>query len=331
MILLPVTASAASNGIGITPRNNFTANPGDTVKGSIVVKNLDSKNNLNASIQLLDFKPAGQTGEPSLILKDETPTKWSLKPYMTIQDSVTIKPAESSNVPFTITIPKNMGGGSLYGAIRVSSAGNTDSGNVGLSSSAVSLVFVNVSGKTNSSLTLEKFGAFVPTSNLSDGAYKTVFGATKPKYISYSLKNNGNVVEEPIGSIQITGPLGKQYKVIQNINPNHSLVLIGQTRRIDICLQEPAGSNLSNTDQSVEDLTKCQTPSLMPGRYKAKIDLLYGDHNNSSTEIQAVSSFWYLPVWFIIALAAAVLIIIGVIWLVVHLIRSRKDRVYRRR
>jgi hypothetical protein len=329
--IVPMEASAASNGISVNPRKNFVANPGDTVRDTITVRNLDKSIPLNATITLLDFQAAGQNGSPQLLLTRKEPTRWSLKPYLTVASNVTIAPNGSMDVPITINIPKTAGGGSYYSAIRFGSDGGGATGNVGLTGSATTLAFVRVSGKTNDNLILQKFGAFVPNSDYADGSYKTFFGSSKPKHISYTLKNTGNVADEPIGSIQINNMFGKQFAMIKNINPNHNLVLIDQTRRVDVCVIAPPGSNDSNTADSVMNISKCEDPAFWPGRYTAKIDLLYGTNGSPSNEIRTTTSFWYIPAWSIIAVIVLLLLLAGIVWLVVNAIRSARGRKYRRR
>jgi hypothetical protein len=295
--LLPTPVSAASNSIGINPRKDFTINSGDKVQDKLTVKDLDAKVPLDLSIRILDFKAAGQNGEPSLLLKQTDPTRWSLKPYLTIQSTASVAAGNFKDIPFTISIPKTLGAGSYYSAVQFSTGSTGGTGNVGLSSSAVSLIFVTVPGKASHSLTMKQFGAFVPTPDFTGGSYKDFYGASKPKFLSYTIQNNGNVVEQPIGSIQIKNIFGKQYKLIQNVNPNHNLVLLGQSRRIDLCIQEPSGTNLDNTDQSIENLSK----------------------------------FWYLPAWFIIAVIVAILVLVGIVLLILNLAGRRSRNRYRSR
>jgi hypothetical protein len=330
----PLSASAAtSNSIGANPRKDYTIAPGETKSDSIMIHNLDTAKPLEISIGLIDFEASGQNGSAKLLVERAQPTAWSLKPYVTIQKSATIKPDGVANIPITITIPKELGAGSYYSAVQYATGkgGIEGEGSLGLSSTSTTLVFVRVSGEAKDSLLLNRFGAFVPNKDFSGGNYQSFFGATKPKYISYTLENKGNVADEPRGSIEIKNIFGKQYKIIPNSNPNHNLVLLGQTRRIDVCIDPPATANESNTSSSVMDLTKCETPSLWPGRYTAKIDVLYGDNGSKSNEIIAHSTFWYLPVWFIVVVVGGLLLIAFLVWRLVRKFKSRGSNVYRGR
>lgn len=320
--------NAASNGLGINPRRNYTVKPGETKKDTLVVTNLNKTDDLNVSIQVIDFRATNETGIPALLLTQKNPTRWSLKPFLRLPATYTIKGGQSADIPFTITIPANLGGGSYYSAIRYSAGGNADKANLNLSSASSTLMFVTVPGTAKESLTLKSFGAFVPNADFVNGSYKTYFGASQPKYMSYTLKNEGNVVEQPKGSVQIKNIFGKQVLLLENINPNRELVILDQTRRIDACIKAPDNARLTNTDDSFEDISKCKNPSLLPGRYTANLGLLYGGMANGSSEIKATTSFWYLPAWSIIAFVVVLAALIFAIWYLVKKIKNHGKPTY---
>lgn len=330
-VLLPATASAAaSNSLGVNPRKDYTINAGDKTTDTIFVRNISQKDVLNVSISTLDFQSQGQTGSPEFLLHETQPTRWSLKSYMTLPKSVTIAPGGSSEVPITISIPKGVGAGSYYSAVRFDASGGAGGGNLNLSGSAITLIFVRVPGKTTDNLQLTNFGTYVLADGADSGVYQSFFGATKPQYLSYALKNTGNVAEQPTGSILIKNQFGKQVEVYQNANPNNYLVLLDQTRRIDFCLN-PQTKTVKDSAGSSSTVNTCVNPKLAPGRYTANLDLFYGSNGSPSNEIQAKTTFWYLPSWFIFAIIAAILVVAGVVWLVVNTIRNRRSSVYRRR
>jgi hypothetical protein len=331
IIQTPHQALAASNSIGVNPRRNYTIDPGGKVSDTLFVNNLSKTDDLTAHMEILDFKAQDQTGTPALLLKEDQPTKWSLKPYISVPQQYNIPAGTSANVPFTIAVPKNVGAGSYYSAIRYSSTNPSSGGSVSLSGSAITLVFVRVTGEAKSNLSLEKFGAFVPNQDFSDGAFQSVFGASKPKYVSYLVRNNGNIAEQPAGSIMIKDTFGTVYKFISDANPKKNLVLIGQTRRMDMCLNEVKTTTKNPSTGANVETTDCKDPSMAPGRYTATIDLLYGDKNNSQGELKQTATFWYLPAWFLL-LVALIAIAIGLgVWYLVSRIKSHGKSTYRRR
>lgn len=327
VVVLPV--SAASNSLGVNPRRDYTIKSGETVTDKIFVRNLSQTEDLTLSIDLIDFQAQGKTGAPALLLKQNQPTRWSLKPYMTIQKSATIGAAKSMDIPFTITIPKNVGAGSYYSAIRYSAANQNGKSNLSLSGSSTSLIFVRVPGQAKDSLQMTNFGAFTPNSDGTSGTYASFYGATAPKYLAYELKNAGNVAEQPSGSILVKDIFGKQVKLYQNANPNDNLVLIDQTRRFDFCLNPQKVTKTVNGVKA--DVEQCNDFGFKPGRYTVALDLFYGTNGSSSKEINATASFWYLPAWFIVAVIVLLLLIAGVIWLIVNAVRNSRGRKFRGR
>jgi hypothetical protein len=328
-LLIPATTFAASNSLGVNPRRDYTIKSGEKINDTIFVRNLSATDDLTIDINLVDFQAQGQSGAPALLLKQTQPTRWSLKPYMTIQKSATIGAGKSADIPFSVIIPKNVGAGSYYSAVRFSAQSANGQSNLNLSGSSISLIFVRVPGQANDSLQMTKFGAFTPNSDASSGTYASFYGATAPKYISYELKNAGNVAEQPTGSMLIKNIFGKQVKLYQNINPNKNLVLIDQTRRIDLCLNpQQVTKTVNGVKTQVE---QCNNYSFKPGRYTAVMDLFYGTNGSSSREIKATASFWYLPPWFITVVVVVLLVLAGVVWLVVNAVRNARGQKYRRR
>lgn len=326
LLIFPVTASAASNAIGVNPRRSYSIKPGGTVNDTLTVSNLSKTDALTVSISVIDFKSQNETGTPSLMLNSAQSTPWSLKPYLTIPSQETVPAGSSVNVPLAITMPKNIGAGSYYSAIRYSAVNSQTGKNLNVSSSTVSLIFVRVPGNAHSNLSLLNFGAFTPNSDQTSGEFGSFYSATKPKYVSFRLRNNGNVAEQPEGSLLLKDMFGHQVKLIDRVNPNGDLILIGQTRRYDVCLNEK--DTTSSTSNAT--IATCDNPSLMPGYYKASMDVLYGNGTNGSAthEIKDTAGFWYLPVWFIVAIVVAILLIVGIIWSVVQAVKRRGNNKY---
>jgi hypothetical protein len=285
VLCLPATSVfAQSNGIGVTPRFNVTVKKGEKIDQKAFVTNPSQDLPLTLKIKLVDFKAKDDSGEPQFVPANET-TPWSLKNFVTIQDSITIGPKQSENIPFSISIPEGQGAGSYYSAIQFSSANEQSetSQQVSLSATNTSLLFVNVPGDAKESLVLEKFG---PTEG---GKFKTSF-RNSPSVLSYRLKNEGNVAVQPNGGIVLRDSFGKQVKVIDRANLRKELAIIGQTRRIDVCINDKKNSDGNPSGD-------CEATKLRPGRYTAEMTLLYGE--NSTKEISAKVSFWVLPAWFV--------------------------------
>ncbi|HEX8226799.1 MAG TPA: hypothetical protein VF572_02930 [Candidatus Saccharimonadales bacterium] len=325
-------AGAASNSLGVNPRRDYTVKSGDKLSDTLYVTNLSKTDALNIDIQLIDFSAQDETGSPKLLLAQTEPTRWSLKPYLTIAKNVKIDAGKSAEIPFTIAIPASVGAGSYYGAIKYSANGeNGNNNNVSLTSSSATLVFVRVPGEANDALRLKEFGAFTPDRTGKGGDFGKLYMGAPPKYLAYRLTNTGNVAEQPGGSVELKNVFGKQVKVFEKANPNNSTVLIDQTRRIDLCFnEEKTKRNDPASGREIEE-SKCNDSGLAPGRYTAKLAVLYGDSNNgsSSHELGSVISFWYLPVWFLVVLALGVLLLAAIVWALIRKLSGKGRGGYR--
>lgn len=302
---LPVEA-AGSAALSIVPKKNYTVEPGKSIKDTLVIRNLDNKETLNLTLRVVDFTFADDGGTPKLMLAEDAPqTTWSLKPFVKVPKTVTIEPKQSKTIDMDVAIPASQGAGSYYSAIVYSSGASDGSGNVGLSASGVTLAFVNIPGEAKEDLKLEKFGAYHQTQSNRKAGY-TFITAEKPETIAYTLKNNGNVTESPVGSISIKPWFGPT-QTIPDVNPTQSLALIGQSRTFATCIKlkiEKVAFNGGSTRS-----TACTTPNLWPGFYKLDLNLFYGQNGNRTQDIVSSSWFIYLPVWFIVVMLVLLAVI----------------------
>lgn len=303
------TASAQSSALSIAPKKNYLIEPGKTVNDKLSIRNVDGNSDLNLNLRVIDFSYTDDTGTPKLMLdKNAEPTQWSLKPYLSVPETATIKAGGSSSFDISVSIPDNLGAGSYYSAI-IYSTGAPDGGNVGLSASGVTLVFVTVPGSVNEDLTLKTFGTYNPVSK----KYMH-FTSSEPTVMAYTLENKGNVTEAPVGNIKLRDMFGHEYN-ISNVNPSKSLALIGQTRTYQACIKLVSQDPNFNGSEALGNT--CTSPGLWPGLYTSSIDLYYGQNGNMTKEITGTSFFWYLPLWFIVILSILLLIIAFYIWRIV--------------
>lgn len=313
----PAASAVSSSALSIAPKKNYVIDPGDSVKDKLTIRNLDGTAPLELTLRVVDFTYTDDGGTPKLFLDPKAEqTTWSLRPYIKLPETVTVPAGGTKSVDMSVTIPQKRGAGSLYSAIVYStgSGGAENMSNVGLSASGVTLVFTSIPGKVNEDLQIEKFGPYSKESR----DYMGYIMAAEPQAMAYTLKNNGNVTEAPVGSITLKGWFGKEYK-INEVNPAKSLALIGQTRRFETCIK--AKEQEEKRDSNVTPTT-CISAGLWPGYYTATADLYYGQNGNMTQEIIKTVGFWYLPWWFIaicmVVLAAAVFYI----WKLVRKIRG---------
>src|SRR3990167_308436 len=266
----PVAAQSSAS-LSIVPKRNYTIEAGKSAKDKLTIRNLDNSKPLDLTLRVVDFTYTDDGGTPKLLLaEDEPQTTWSLKPFIKIPKTVNIPAKSSKTIDMNIDIPAGHGAGSYYSAI-VYSSGSPDGGNVGLNASGVTLAFVSIPGKVNEDLKLEKFGAYSSSAKDKKSAY-TSFTMDEPRNMAYTLKNNGNVTEAPVGSITVKDIFGRE-RVISNVNPNKSLALIGQTRTYTACIELKAQEvDFNGTKSESKD---CVSPGLWPGYYTATLNLFY--------------------------------------------------------
>jgi len=301
----PQIVSASSAALSILPKKNYTIEPGKSVKDTLVIRNLDAAEDLELQLRVVDFTYTDDGGTPKLMLAEDAPqTTWSLKPFLTVPKTVTIPPKSSKTLDMSVAIPANQGAGSFYSAI-VYSSGASEGGNVGLSASGVTLVFASVPGKVDENLKLEKFGAYKPPEGDNEGQYTFITG-DEPKVMAYTLKNEGNVTEAPVGSITLRDLFGRE-TVINDVNPNSSLALIGQTRTYTACIK--LQTEKVEFDGGQSESKECASPSLWPGYYSASLNLFYGQNGNRTQEITGGGWFWYLPLWFVVTMLILLLVV----------------------
>lgn len=317
----PVLAQTSSSAaLSIVPKKNYTIEPGKTVDDKLTIRNLDTERELNLTLRVVDFTYTDDSGTPKLMLAEDAPqTTWSLKPFMKVPTRVQIPANSSKSIDMSIEIPAKHGAGSYYSAIVYSSGDPENGGNVGLNASGVTLAFVSIPGTVKEDLKVEKFGAYVDGGQDQKPGY-AFLTTSEPQQIAYTLKNNGNVTEAPVGGITLKSMWGQEYK-INDVNPNKSLALIDQSRTFVSCIKLKSQDVDFNGEKT--SARTCISAGLWPGYYSASLSLYYGQNGNSTKELSSSAGFWYLPLWFVIIILI-LLVIVGVgVWLGVRKIRGQ--------
>ncbi len=310
-------APATSASLSIAPKKNYVIEPGKTVDDKLTIRNLDKNSSLALTLRVVDFTFTNDGGTPKLFLDPDAPqTTWSLKPFMKIPTTTTVPAGGTKTLDMSVSIPAGHGAGSYYSAIVYSTGAPGEGGNVGLNASGVTLAFVNIPGKVSEDLKLEKSGAYF------DRVGYKLFTAQEPHKIGYTLKNSGNVVEAPAGSIVLTDLFGRK-TTIERVNPNGTLALIGQTRTFESCIKTKAQD--VNFQGAQTEANVCTSPGLWPGFYSVSLDLYYGQNGNQTKEVTGHSWFIYMPLWFIIVLVIILLIAAWYIRKLVLAIRRKRN------
>lgn len=310
----------SSSSLSIVPKKNYVIEPGKSVKDKLTIRNLDNARDLELTMRVVDFTYTDDGGTPKLFLDpNASQTTWSLRPYLKVPETIVVPKSSSKSVDMSVAIPKGHGAGSYYSAIVYSSGAPSGGGNVGLSASGVTLVFTQIPGKVNEDLRLERFGAYKEATATTPANYE-FFATEEPQRVAYTLKNNGNVTEAPAGSITLKGWFGAPI-TINNVNPGGSLALIGQTRTYTACISLKA-DEVDFAGQKTKSAS-CVSPGLWPGMYTASIDLYYGQNGNNTREVTGVTTFWYLPWWFIILFTIVFVLVTFFTWRAVRWVRAK--------
>lgn len=323
MLSVPNQASAqGSAALSISPRKDYNIEPGETITDTLVVRNQDRERPLNLYLRKIDFTSNDDSGAPKLLLAEDAPQlEESLRPFMTIPESVTIEPGGSTSIEMSIAIPEGQGGGSYYSAV-VYSTSSSEGGNVGLSASGVTLVFADIPGEVRQNLELKKVGAYTEATKPTDEKYSYFFFDDAPKRIAYTLKNEGNVTGRPYGTITLKPLIGKEV-IINDINPNNSLALRDQERIFVACTK--LKSEEADFEGSRTEATTCAESGLWPGFYKVDFSAYYGRNGTPTKDLNGSSWFIYAPWWFILIFAAALLLIGYHIWKIVNYVKRKRS------
>jgi hypothetical protein len=301
VLTVALSVHAQSNGLGVSPKESYTMHAGQTATNTLFLSNLNKTEPLIVRIKVVDFTAADESGTAKLLeASDQPQTPYSLKPYISLPDVVTVPAGQNKQVPFTIKLPANVGAGTYYSAVEYTTTTGSNPQNVSLSASTATLLFINVPGQVSELMNLQEFG--FTNGNKLGAKISSVFHG-QPQYFAYKIKNSGNVAESPVGSIIIKNIFGKTVAHIDSANPKSQVALIGQTRRFTGCVP------ISSAAEKLPLDTNCTSLHLRPGFYTATLAIFYGQNGQQTRQIGATAHFWYLP-WATVLLIVIVLIAI---------------------
>lgn len=230
----PSTSTHSVSGVTISPPlREVTLGPGILeAQAPVNVTNTTGKQ-LQATVQLVDFKSLDEYGGVTLENVGAPATEYSLAPWMRLagSSSVTLPDNKSVTIPVTITNTSDLAPGGHYGAVVLSIASDTGSGenSVGLKQQLVSLIFA------------KKLGGDVYGLKLQSMDISKTYGT--PEDVVLRFTSTGNVHVVPRGYVEVTDPKGKLVaKGI--IDPESTIILPGTTRQFVTLLQTVSTSNL---------------------------------------------------------------------------------------
>jgi hypothetical protein len=307
-VLGPVNAQDAQgtgSGLSVSPtRTELSIQPGKTDKVEISIRNV-TRGAIVAKPFISDFESDDATGEPKLYANTDKRNSASIASFVTGLRDVELAPGESKNLTYTVSIPTNAAPGGYYGAVAYravpANQAGPESGEVALTANVASLVLIEVPGDITEQIQITslKIGKTDGNNPVSFGSFFT----TKPDRGAITIKNNGNSFSKPFGTVSLTNMSGKQI---------YSYELNNATPRGNILPK----SSRTFTDE-IKNIGK-------PGRYTLTANI---SHGTGGEVITQKVSFWYVPVWLLVALAVLLLgIVAGVYFLYRNQFAGRKKR-----
>jgi hypothetical protein len=311
-----VSAQSAENGgnaLRISPvRADLTINPGETKSVDVTVTNVTDKPATLRGI-VNDFGPSDdESGQPRVYFdeKSAAPSR-GLKKYIETPEKMTLGPKEQRRVKVTIKMPGDAGGGGYFGVVRFAPAEITGRENVTLSGSVGTLLLVTVPGDIVEKASLKTFNV-ARMNGETLGKASTLFtngkkGADgKGLQAVLRVENSGNIQLAPFGKA-ILKKGGSQVATYElNETTPRSNVLPGSVRRFQIDLGDKTGSF---------------------GKYTLEGNFGYG---SSGQLISAKTSFYVVPLPFLLAAGALVLLLILALVIIPRWLKSHDRRLLRK-
>jgi hypothetical protein len=302
----PATAFAApsaANGYRLSPvRTDLNIDRGSSDTVTVYIQNASSAVE-NLQVVINDFEaPTNETGYPSLLLNGSQAPTHSLKQFATaLNPTFTLQPNQQEPVNVLINIPTNAVSGGYYGAIRFFPAGSPGTKNVNLSASIASLVLVTVPGNLKEQVSIVGFGVSQGSSTVTH----SFFLSNKNLQAITRFKNSGNVQEQPFGKIQLKqgSTVLNTYGVNNSASPGN--VLPDSIRLFSVSINKVGWY----------------------GKYKIEGNFGYGSKGQL---LSATSTFYVIPILFIILAVLLILLIVFLIFGLPRFIRAYNRRVVAR-
>ena len=268
----PTPNQTAGQALEIAPPVlNIRANPGETVKSSISLRDV-STSPLVVRNQINDFVAAGEDGTPRLLIDESgeatEQSPYSLKDWVQPLPQFTLQPREVNQLPLTINVPANAAPGGYYAVIRfTASPPGLDGNGVSLSASLGTLVLLRVNGDAKEQMGIEEFKA------TKNGSPNWLFESAPITFL-LRMKNGGSSHEQPTGQAAVKDMFGNQVANV-NFNLGRGNVLPSSIRKFE----QPLDSSVIGN-------------RILFGRYTADLKMNYGTQGQTVT---ASTSFWVIP------------------------------------
>lgn len=304
IVLLPLLAEASS--LAITPAIiDLKAKARDILKESLVLVNDTAKyvevypvvNNIAIAEGKQEFL------DPSLADHASSLANW----IELSRASILLKPGEHKNINFSIEVNLRAKPGNYHALIAFPEGSRRDEAEARIRDAATVTVNIEVLEDIKERLQLKKF---VPDK---------LFFSGFPLSFSYELENAGNRPATPFGEIRIYNRRGEEVGTIE-VHAQEKAIAQDTVGKFAAAWQGSspnANNNIRRTGMA--SLLFSANSGAGFGRYKAMLDLEYGEKGNRT--LQDTVFFWVIP-W------QKILIIFGGLALIVILITNFLHRRY---
>ncbi len=290
--------SSGGSGLRVSPtRTEVTLEQGEYREITQTIKNV-TQNPVAIELLLNDFESDGTTGEPKLFGDSTEVSAYSMREFVLLPEDFSLEPEEEREVTIAINVPENASPGGYFGSVlyRATPPGVGD-GQVALIASVGSLVLLEIPGQITESIEVEDVSAYVAD------APGSLF-LQKPDGVGITIQNRGNSFSKPFGTVSVDDWRGNEVfryelnegEIKSNVLPESSRLFLKELFNIETRV-------VNDESQTIKT-----SPITTPGRYTITGNL---SHGTTGEVFTVTASFWYLPIWLILGLLIALLIIVG--------------------
>lgn len=281
------SALAANSTItAIPPRLEIEAEPGETIRQTIKVRN-DTNSQQNFTVTVNDFIVDQETNTP-IPLSENITSRWSLRKWVTSPKLIPVDAGQTQNVAISIRVPTTALPGGHYAMITYMPNGDIKPGEMRKTSTIIgqrvgTIIYVKIKGDIKEKATLRSFTA-------------PKFTEKGPINFEGTLENNSDIHISPKGYILIKD------------------ILNNEVERINV--------NLGNIfPENSKSFTTQWNQKWGYGRYTAEINVVYGNEN----VVSGLIYFWLFPITGIIYSLLAIVSILVIIILLSKRSRKHQE------
>jgi len=296
--LLPLNLA---NAVTMSPiRLELSADPGDQTSGIVKVYN-DDRTERTLYLSVAKFESKDESGQPMFVDGTDQLVEW-----IDIAPSIVVPPQESKEVPFTVSIPKDVDPGGYFAAIFASVIPPAPGeGMVAVQSDVGTLLLFRVNGEFPEGEAVLEF---------STKDKKKVYNHL-PVEFYYRFQNSGADRARPLGDITIRNTVGRISKII-SANQGAGNVLPQSIRRFETAWVTAGGDKVEVNHDVVKDpelksfweAVKYQASNFALGYYSADLQLTV--NNDASRTYLKNTSFWVIPWQLLLVILAIILIFV---------------------